>query len=75
MVRLGILDVIALAATLAFAVPIGLFGLRLLSGGRVLLGVTGLTVAVGLIALEQFLWTPGDVPQNALSAAIRRLLP
>lgn len=75
MVRLGILDLVALAATLAFALPIGLFGVQLLSNGRILLGITGIVVAVGLVAVEQYVWTPGDVPQDALSAGVRRLLP
>ena len=75
MVRLGMLDLVALAATLAFAIPIGLFGLQLLLEGRVLLGITGVAVAVGLVVVEQYIWTPSDVPQDALSAVVRRLLP
>ncbi|MFW5895851.1 MAG: DUF7533 family protein [archaeon] len=75
MARLGIVDLIALAATLAFAIPIGLFGLQLLLDGRRLAGITGVTVAVGLVVVEQYVWTPGDVPQDALSAVLRRLLP
>ncbi|MBS3761487.1 DUF7533 family protein [Halodesulfurarchaeum sp.] len=75
MVRLGALDLVAIAATLAFAVPIGLFGVQLLHDGRLLVGLTGVAVGVGLVAIEQYVWTPGDVPQNALSALLRRLLP
>jgi hypothetical protein len=75
MARLGILDLVALAATLAFALPIGLFGVQLLSNGRILLGIMGVVVAVGLVAVEQYVWTPADVPEDALSAVVRRLLP
>ncbi|MFB6132193.1 MAG: hypothetical protein ABEJ44_02155 [Halanaeroarchaeum sp.] len=75
MVRLGMLDMVALAVTLAFAMPIGVFGVRLLFEGRILPGITGVAVAVGLVVVEQFLWTPGDVPQDVLSAIVRRLLP
>lgn len=75
MARLGILDLLALAATLAFALPIGLFGLQLLLDGRVLPGATGVAVAVGLVVVEQYVWTPGDLPEDALSALVRRLLP
>lgn len=75
MVRLGILDLVGLAATLAFAVPIGLFGLQLLHQGRFLPGSIGISVAGGLIAVEQYIWTPGDMPQDALGAVLRRLLP
>lgn len=73
--RLGLLDLVALAATLAFALPIGLFGVQLLQEGQLLVGTTGVAVGVGLVAVEQYVWTPGDVPQNALSAVVRRLLP
>ncbi|MFB6124827.1 MAG: hypothetical protein ABEJ59_02585 [Halanaeroarchaeum sp.] len=75
MVRLGVLEMLALAATLVFAVPIGLFGVQLLLDGRVLPGVTGVAVAVGLVVVEQYVWTPGDVPGDALSALLERLLP
>lgn len=73
--RLGLLDLVALAATLAFALPIGLFGVQLLQEGQLLVGTMGVAVGVGLVAVEQYVWTPGDVPQNALSAVVRRLLP
>lgn len=75
MVRLGVLDLVALAATLAFALPIGLFGVHLLHDGRLLVGTTGVAVGVGLVAVEQYVWTPDDVPRNALSAVVRRILP
>ncbi len=73
--RQGILDLLALATTLAFAVPIGLFGLQLLYEGRHLPGSIGVAVAVGLVGVEQYLWTPGDLPQNAIDWVLRRLLP
>ena len=57
---LGIVDVFSLAATLLFAIPIGLFGLTLLLEGRRLLGLTGVAVALGLVLAERYLWSPED---------------
>jgi len=57
---LGIVDVVSLAATLLFAVPIGLFGLTLILEGRRLLGLTGVAVALGLVLAERYLWSPED---------------
>ncbi|UWG46524.1 putative membrane protein [Halanaeroarchaeum sp. HSR-CO] len=62
MERLGIVDLITLGTTLVFALPIGIYGLQLLLDGRTALGLTGISVAVGLVLVERLLWTPGDVP-------------
>ncbi|MFB6081818.1 MAG: hypothetical protein ABEJ67_03255 [Halanaeroarchaeum sp.] len=71
--RLGILDLLALGATLLFALPIGAFGVQLLLRGEALLGAVGVGVAVGLVVAEQFLWTPGDLPSDAAAVAGRLL--
>jgi hypothetical protein len=71
--RLGILDWIALAATLAVAVPIGFFGVLSLVAGDLLLGGFGVGVALGLVALE-LVWTPGDLPKDLLQAAVGRFV-
>ncbi|MFC6874163.1 DUF7533 family protein [Halobellus marinus] len=60
--RLGIAGTIQLAATLVFAAPVGIFGLSRLLAGETLLGAGLLAVAVGMVALPQYLTTPGDVP-------------
>jgi hypothetical protein len=60
--RLGIAGTIQLAATLVFAAPVGIFGLTRLLAGETLLGGGLLAVAVGMVALPQYLTTPGDVP-------------
>lgn len=73
MARLGILDLVALGATLAFALPIGVFGVHLLLAGRTGLGLAGLAVAVGLVLLERFLWTPGDLPGDLGAAIVDRV--
>lgn len=74
MERLGIVDLVTLGATLAFALPIGIYGLQLLLDGRTLLGVTGVTVAIGLVVAERVLWTPDDVPAAVGKTVVRRVV-
>jgi len=58
----GILDLVGLAATLVFAVPVALLGLRFLSGGEPLVGAAFLAIAAGMVAIEEYVLTPRDVP-------------
>ncbi|SFR35037.1 DUF7533 family protein [Halogeometricum limi] len=60
--RLGILGTIQLAATLIFAVPVGVFGLNTLLDGQQILGGGLLAVAVLMVVLPHVLTTPGDIP-------------
>jgi hypothetical protein len=60
--RLGILDTLALAATLIFAVPVGLYGVESVLAGRPTLGVGLLVVAILMVVLPHRLTTPADVP-------------
>jgi len=74
MTRLGLLDLLALGATLLFALPIGVFGVQLLLDGRTVVGLVGVAIAVGLVLVEQYLWTPGDVTGDVGSAIVSRLV-
>ena len=58
----GILETIGLAATLVLAIPIALFGAEHLLRGELVAGVAYVAIAVGLVAIEQYLTTPADVP-------------
>ena len=60
--RLGILEMVGLAATLVFAIPVALFGLEHLVGGDTLVGVGLLVVAVLMVVLPRRLTTPQDIP-------------
>ena len=60
--RLGILGTLQLAGTLIFAAPVGVFGVSRLLDGETLLGVGAVAIAVAMVALPQYLTTPGDVP-------------
>lgn len=61
----GIIGLVGLAITLAFAVPIGLLGLEKLLAGDAVVGGGFLAVAVGLVLVEEYLTTPLDLPGKA----------
>lgn len=66
----GIVGTIQLAVTLAFAAPIGLFGLHAVLAGDTLVGGAALAVAGLMLAIEEFLVTPGDLPERALGTVV-----
>ncbi|MBB6646774.1 DUF7533 family protein [Halobellus ruber] len=70
--RLGILGTIQLAATVIFAAPVGIFGLTRLTEGDVLLGGGLLAVAVAMVALPQYLTTPGEIPMKIIEGVVGR---
>lgn len=61
----GIIGMIGLAVTLAFALPIALFGLDRLVGGETVIGAAALGIAVLMVVLEEYLTTPSDIPGKA----------
>lgn len=60
--RLGILEMVGLAATLVFAIPVALFGFERLASGDTLVGAGALAVAVLMVVLPRRLTTPQDLP-------------
>jgi hypothetical protein len=58
---LGLLDMVGLAAALALAVPVAHFGLMRVGAGEPV-GWAFVGVGVLIVAVEQYLTTPGDVP-------------
>jgi hypothetical protein len=58
----GILGLVGLAVTLAFAIPVGLLGLDMLSKGDTLVGGAFLGFAVLMVLLQEYITTPGDIP-------------
>ncbi|WP_435185945.1 DUF7533 family protein [Halobellus sp. EA9] len=68
--RLGILGTLQLAATLIFAAPVAVFGLSRLAAGETLLGAGAVVVAVGMVALPQYLTTPSDLPGEAAERVV-----
>jgi hypothetical protein len=70
----GIIGTIQLAATLVFALPIGLLGLQFLLDGRSLLGGGFVAVAVLMVALEEYLTTPTDVPSSLAEKTVEKVV-
>jgi len=72
--RLGIVDLLSLGATLVFALPIGVVSAGWLFSGRPVLGAIGVSVAIGLVAVERLLWTPEDLPADLLQGIVGRIV-
>ena len=70
--RLGLLATVQLAATVVFAAPVGIFGLTRLTEADLLLGGGLLAVAIAMVALPQYLTTPGEIPLKILERLVGR---
>lgn len=68
--RLGLLDMIGLAATLAFALPVGSFGVTQILAGEQTLGAAMVVVAVAMVVLPQFFFDPGRILRNLLKGLL-----
>ena len=69
----SITELVGFAATLALAAPIALFGVEQLVGGDRLVGGAALGIAALMLAVEQYLTTPTDLPGKALDATVGRV--
>ncbi|MFC7021228.1 MULTISPECIES: DUF7533 family protein [Haloarcula] len=58
----GILETVGLVTVLVFAIPVALFGAEHLVRGELLQGVVFIAIAGLMVAVEQYLTTPTDVP-------------
>jgi hypothetical protein len=67
---LGITDSIQLAASLVFAIPLGIFGIDTLLRGDTFLGGVAVVVAVLMVVLPRMLTTPTDIPAAAAEKAV-----
>ena len=70
----GILGTIQLAATLVFAIPVALFGIDSLLRGDTLLGAIFLGLAVLMVAIQEYLTTPMDVPASLAERVTGRVV-
>lgn len=68
--RLGILEMLGLGASLIFALPLGIFGLTLLADGRTAFGAGMVALAVLMVALPKFLTMPQDIPTIAAEKVV-----
>lgn len=72
--RLGILGTIQLAATLIFAVPVGVYGANAFLDGQQLLGGVLVVVAVLMVVLPQYLTTPSDIPAKVGESVLGKVV-
>lgn len=68
--RLGILEMVGLAATLVFAVPAGLLGVQLFLDGQTSVGAALVAVAALMVLLPRYVTTPDDVPATLAEKAV-----
>jgi len=68
--RLGILETVGLAASLIFAIPVGLYGIETVVSGNRVLGGGLLLVAVLMVVLPRRLTTPADLPGAVLERIV-----
>ena len=69
--QLGIMDLIGLATTLVFAIPVANFGVIQLLAGKAVAGVALVGVAVAMVVLPQYFLDP----KRILTRLLRGLLP
>lgn len=67
---LGITGTIQLAATLIFAIPVGIFGVNTVLAGDTLLGGGAILLAVLMVLLPHYLTTPADIPATVAERAV-----
>lgn len=70
----GIIQLVGLAITLAFAIPIALFGFHRLAAGETVVGAGALAVSVLMVVLQEHLTTPADVPGKAVETVVGTVL-
>jgi hypothetical protein len=68
--RLGILETVGLAATLVFAIPVGLYGIEAFVSGNRVLGAGLVVVAVLMVVLPRRLTTPADLPAAVVERVV-----
>ncbi|MDB2271927.1 hypothetical protein PM032_12990 [Halorubrum ezzemoulense] len=72
--RLGVLDMIGLAASLVFALPLANYAVVRLFAGEVALGASLLVVAAAMVVLPQYFLDPATILRRLLSGLLPRQL-
>ncbi|ACM55806.1 DUF7533 family protein [Halorubrum lacusprofundi] len=72
--RLGLTDMIGLAASLIFALPLANYAIVRLFAGEVALGVGLLAVAAAMVVLPQYFLDPGRILRGLLTGLLPRQL-
>lgn len=72
--KLGLFDLIGLATTLVFAIPLANYAVIQLVAGETALGVGLLVVAVAMVVLPQYFLDPGRILRGLASGLLPRQL-
>ena len=72
--RLGVMDMIGLAASLVFALPLANYAVVRLFAGEVALGGGLLVVAVAMVVLPQYFLDPAQILRRLLGGLLPRQL-
>lgn len=72
--KLGLMDMIGLAASLVFALPLANYAVVRLIAGEVALGAGLLVVAVAMVVLPQYFLDPGRILRGLISGLLPRQL-
>jgi hypothetical protein len=72
--RLGLLDMIGLAASLVFALPLANYAVIRLAAGELALGTGLLVIAVAMVVLPQYFLDPGRILRGLISGLLPRQL-
>ncbi|GAB7009999.1 DUF7533 family protein [Halorubrum trueperi] len=72
--RLGLLDMIGLAATLVFALPLANYAVIRVAAGEIALGAALLVVAAAMVVLPQYFLDPGRILRGLVSGLLPRQL-
>ncbi|WP_128906149.1 DUF7533 family protein [Halorubrum amylolyticum] len=70
--RLGLTDMVGLAASLIFALPLGLFAVNRLFAGEIALGVGLLVVAAAMVVLPQYFLDPARILRGLVVGLLPR---
>ncbi|MDR5672432.1 putative membrane protein [Halalkaliarchaeum sp. AArc-CO] len=70
--RFGLFDMIGLATTLVFAIPLANVGVLRILGGETLFGAGLVAVAVAMVVLPQFFFDPGRIVKALVSGLLPR---
>jgi len=71
---LGLMDMIGLAASLVFALPLANYAVLRLAAGEVALGGGLLVVAIAMVVLPQYFLDPGRILRGLISGLLPRQL-
>lgn len=70
----SIMGTIGLAATVALAAPIALFGVNRLLDGNTVVGAAAIGVAILMLLVEEYLTTPTDLPGKLFGSTLGRVV-